>query len=173
MTDLATLEKRIAALEDIEAIKRLKYRYFRACDSKDPEAFRNCFAEGEIVIEYGRIGSYQNRDDLAKVFAELACQEHIVEMHHAQNPDIEIMDKKRARGTWSLYYYMINTRDQNAVQLGGIYRDEYVHTKEGWRMSGSVFEVTSTQMLDFNEGLRLVFAGRTAPVEIDDPSSQA
>ncbi len=173
MTDLAALEKRIGALEDTEAIKQLKYRYFRACDGKDKEAFRSCFAEGEITIEYGRIGSYRSRDELTQVFSDLACQEHIVEMHHAQNPDIEILDREHARGVWSLYYYMINTRDKNAVQLGGIYRDEYVRTKEGWHMSHSAFEVSSTQMLDYSDDLRLLFAGRTAPLEVDNPSSQA
>ena len=173
MTDLAALEQRIAALEDIEAIKRLKYRYFRASDGKDAETFRDCFAAGEIVIEYGRIGSYRNRDDLTQVFSDLACQDHIVEMHHAQNPDIELLDENRARGIWSLYYYMINTRDKNAVQLGGVYKDEYIRTDGGWRMACSAFEVTSTQMLDFAESLRLLFAGRTAPAEIDSPDRQA
>jgi len=36
------LASRIQALEDIEAIKRLKYDYFYFCDSKQPDRVRAC-----------------------------------------------------------------------------------------------------------------------------------
>ena len=174
MENTHSLAARLQALEDIEAIKCLKYRYFQACDSKDPAAFRNCFADGEIVIEYGRIGSYSQRDELTQVFSELACHDHIIEMHHAQNPVIELISDHRARGSWSLYYYMINTRDRNTAQFGGIYRDEYVRGEPGWQMCSSEFFQTSTQLLDYNdEYVKILFGGRTAPATIDDPKQQS
>ena len=37
-----TPEQRLLRLESIEAIKRLKYRYLRACDKKDPAAIKAC-----------------------------------------------------------------------------------------------------------------------------------
>ena len=77
------LNRRIARLEAIEAIKQLKARYFFACDNKQPELVRTCFTDGEMVIDYGRVGSFSNADDMVAVFARLACEEHIVEMHHA------------------------------------------------------------------------------------------
>ena len=36
MSDMATLERRLAVLEDIEAIRQLKHRYFFMCDRKRP-----------------------------------------------------------------------------------------------------------------------------------------
>ena len=36
MSDTAALERRIAVLEDIEAIRKLKHRYFFVCDRKRP-----------------------------------------------------------------------------------------------------------------------------------------
>ncbi|MCM2330955.1 MAG: nuclear transport factor 2 family protein, partial [Pseudomonas sagittaria] len=45
------LEARIARLEALEAIQRLKHRYLNACDLKQVESIRDCFAEGEILID--------------------------------------------------------------------------------------------------------------------------
>lgn len=175
MADLQTLERRIARLEDVEAIRRLKHRYFRASDAKDAQAFRDCFVEGDISIEYERIGSFRNREELSAVFSRLAGNEHIVEMHHAQNPDIEVLDERNARGVWDLYYQLIDLRTKSVTQLGGQYRDEYRKTAQGWRICATEFRVSSTQILDFSDAdaLRPLFVGRVAPGSLDDPEKQA
>ena len=41
-----TLEQRIARLEALEAIRQLKHRYLNACDLKEVESIRDCFATG-------------------------------------------------------------------------------------------------------------------------------
>jgi len=168
------LEQRIARLEAIEAIRQLKARYFQACDRKDPEAVRECFVPGPIDLRYGRIGEFSDRDSMLAVFENLACQPHIVEMHHGQNPCIEILDNDRATGTWGLYYYLIDTRRETVTQLAGFYDDAYEYRGGKWQIARSYYEVTSTQILDLSEGLaRVIFAGVSAPVELDDPGRQA
>ena len=149
---VAELERRLAELDDLRAIEQLKYRYFRACDAKDVEGFRDCFAEGEIVIEYGRIGAFDDRDALTAAFEEMACHPHIVEMHHAHHPQVALVEADLARGEWGLHYRMLNTRDRDAVQLGGRYLDEYRRVDGRWRIRASRFEVESTEMLDFSAG---------------------
>jgi hypothetical protein len=174
MADLATLERRIARLEDIEAIRALKHRYFVACDNKRPAEVRACFADDEVAIDYGRIGRFTRADDMVAVFSELACKEHIVEMHHAQNPQIEVLDAERAEATWGLYYFMVNTRDRSVMQLGGHYIDSYRKIDGEWKISATAFHCTSTEVLDLADGIaRVVFAGSAAPAALDDPSHQA
>jgi hypothetical protein len=174
MTDHAALEHRIRVLEDIEAIRQLKHRYFFACDQKRPAEVLDCFAPGEIELDYGRIGRFSRAADMVAVFTELACQPHIVEMHHAQNPQIRVLDAARAEATWGLYYFMINTRDRNVTQLGGYYVDGYRKIDGEWRIAASAFHVTSTELLDLADGMaRVIFAGATAPAAIDDPARQA
>lgn len=169
-----TLEQRLARLEAIEDIRQLKARYFHACDNKQPEVVRECFAAGPIELRYGRIGDFDDREDMLAIFTELACQPHIVEMHHGQNPRIDVHDADNATGIWGLYYYMIDTRRQLVTQLAGVYNDAYVRRDGQWRISRSCYEVTSTQIFDLGEGLaRAIFAGRAAPVELDDPGKQA
>ena len=171
MEDLA---RRIARLEAIEAIKQLKAKYFFACDNKQPELVRTCFIDGDMLIDYGRVGSFSNADDMVAIFAKLACEEHIVEMHHAQNPQIEVLNDTEADATWGLYYYMIDTRANTVTQLGGFYEDEYRCIEGDWKISKTVYRVTSTQLMDLAEGMaKVIFAGREASPEIDDPSQQA
>jgi len=167
------LESRIARLESIEAIRQLKHRYFMACDRKEPEAVRQCFVDGPIDIEYGRVDNFGCADDMVAVYTRYACESHIVEMHHAQNPVITLLSETEAQGVWGLYYYLINTQRDEVTQLGGFYEDRYRRERGEWKISASRCEVTSTQIMDLGEGLaRVIFAGCQAPTEIDDPSHQ-
>jgi hypothetical protein len=168
------LEQRISRLEAIEAIKQLKAKYFLACDNKQPELVRSCFVDGDMVIDYGRVGSFTNADELVAIYTKYACEDHIVEMHHAQNPQVEITSDTQASASWGLYYYMIDTRQNTVTQLGGFYEDEYRREGGEWKISASCYRVTSTQLMDLSEGLaKVTFAGKEASTEIDDPSSQA
>ena len=170
----STTDQRLYRLESIEAIKQLKYRYLRACDRKDPDTVKHCYAEGEIDLDFGRVGTFRSRDHLVKVFSNLACQPHIVEMHHAHNPEIVIEDESNASGIWGLYYFLINTRDKATTQLGGYYEDRYRRTTDGWRICASRFTVTSTLLTSVEEGLqKLIFLGAQASPDIDDPGAQA
>jgi hypothetical protein len=168
------LEQRIARLEAIDAIKQLKARYFFACDNKQPELVRSCFVDGDMVIDYGRVGRFSNADDMVAIYTKYACEDHIVEMHHAQNPQIEIISDTEARATWGLYYYMIDTRHNTVTQLGGFYEDEYCCVQGQWKISATAYRVTSTQLMDLSEGMaKVIFAGKEAPSGVDDPSRQA
>jgi hypothetical protein len=139
-----TLQQRLARLEAIEDIRQLKARNF------------------------------DDRDDMLAVFTDLACQPHIVEMHHGQNPRIEVQDADHATGNWGLYYYLIDTHRQIVTQLAGVYDDTYVRCDGRWQITRSHYDVTSTQIFDLSEGLaRVIFAGTAAPVALDDPGKQA
>ena len=127
-----------------------------------------------VDLQYGRVGNFSRADDMVAVFAELACEEHIIEMHHAQNPQITVHSATEASATWGLYYFLIDTRQNTATQLGGFYEDEYRCTDGEWKISKSVFNQTSTYITDVSGAtVNMIFAGRTAPAELDDPSRQA
>ncbi len=168
------LEERIARLEAIEAVKALKARYFAACDGKQPNQVRACFADGEVDLRYGRVGDFTRADDMVAVFERLACEEHIVEMHHAQNPQVTVQSATEASATWGLYYFLIDTRQQIATQLGGVYEDEYRCIDGEWKITRSVYNLTSTYITDVSDATaKMIFAGRVAPAELDDIEKQA
>jgi hypothetical protein len=171
---MASLEQRIARLEAIEAIRQLKARYLDACDRKQPARVRSCFVDGDMVIDYDRVGVLNSADELTALFERFGCEPHVVEMHHAQNPQIVVEDDDHASGRWGLYYHLIDTRADSVTQLGGYYEDEYRRVDGEWKISATRFRVTSTQIFDRAEGVaNAVFAGAAAPAEVDDIQRQA
>ena len=123
MTDQHILD-RLSKLEALQAVQALKARYLQACDLKDTATFRDCFANGPVNIDYGPIGCFDQADDLVAIFQDIACHPHMLEWHHASNPQIEMLTPQHAKGHWSLQYQLINTQDQTLTQLGGEYDDE-------------------------------------------------
>lgn len=119
-----SLEQRIENLEHLEAIRQLKHRYLNSCDLKDVEAIRQCFAGGEVLIDYAAIGTFSHRDDFIEVFQKMACHVHVIDLHHGANPEIEL-DGEEATGRWALYYFNIDGRTGASQQLGGFYQDRY------------------------------------------------
>lgn len=157
---MSSIEARLQALEDREAIRQLKARYFFCCDRKDPAGMRACFVDGPMHIDYGVVGSFDNADALVKIYTEIGCQPHMVEMHHGVNPQIELSGADTARGNWSLHYVLIDTRQNQLTQLGGYYEDEFRRTPSGWRISRTRFIATSTLVMALGgDAPKTVFAG--------------
>lgn len=153
--------QRLQRLEDIEAIRNLKARYLFCCDRKDPKGMRACFADKDVHIDYGVVGTFDNADALVKIYSEIACHDYMVEMHHGSNPQIGVLSDTQARGTWSLHYFLINTQTKTLTQLAGYYEDEYRKESGAWKISRTRFVATSTLALDATgEALKSTFAGR-------------
>ncbi|SFF26670.1 SnoaL-like domain-containing protein [Fontimonas thermophila] len=158
------LAQRLQALEDIEAIRTLKARYLFCCDRKDPQGMRACFADGPVEIDYGVVGRFETADALVQVFVEIGCRDHMVEMHHGANPQIELLGPDHARGIWSLHYFLINTQERSLTQLGGYYEDEYRRIAGAWKITKTRFVATSTLVLDIaSPAAKALFAGRAPP----------
>ena len=165
MQQLTDLEEHIWRLQDIENIRALKARYLFACDNKDPKGMRACFADGRVHIDYGVIGTFDNADKLVELFTQLACHDHIIEMHHGSNPQIEVFDDDTAKGRWSLHYQQIDARNNTLTQLGAYYDDRYRKSQGAWKIIDTRCIVTSTLVLDLgSEAVRKLIAARQAPM---------
>jgi hypothetical protein len=145
--NLARLEQRLQALEDLNAIKELKARYLRACDRKQPDIMRDCFVDQGAVIEADGFPSFNDREGWVQVFTELAVNNPaVMDMHHGQNPQITLTGPDSASALWDLNFCQINVKERTIVQLAGEYRDEYVRVAGQWRISTQRFRQTSFQM---------------------------
>lgn len=133
------LEARIARLEALEAIQRLKHRYLNACDLKQVETIRDCFAEGEILIDYGPLGSFRDRDSFVAVYRELACQPRVIDLHHGSNPEIDLLNEDEAAARWALCYFNLDAETGATRQLGGFYQDRYRREGGQWRIVETAF----------------------------------
>jgi len=139
-----SIEERLAALEQIEAIKALKHRYFRACDAKDPDTFRACFIAEGADLDYGPLGGVTDADRMAEIFRRIALHtvegKHVIlDMHHAMHPDIAITGPGRASGQWTLKFRQLNLIERTERLLTGEYDDDYLIEGGQWKMSRSHF----------------------------------
>ncbi|GAB2478554.1 hypothetical protein GCM10027082_31860 [Comamonas humi] len=156
------LERRIARIEDREAIRQLKWRYLRACDRKQPEAVRACFVP-DAVIDYEDFPLFTSRDAFVALYQQFGCVPHIVDTHHGQNDIVEV-DGDTARGWFDLHFFQIDTLNHRQTQLAVWYEDEFVRTPEGWRITRSLSRKLSTLVRegDADGRDRVVVAGRSA-----------
>lgn len=158
--ELEELELQVQRLQDIEDIRQLKARYFHACDQKALGTIVECFAEGEIWIDYGVIGSFKTREAFLALFEEKACHDHIVDTHHGQNAQINWLSPSEATAVSDLYFHQIDTQAQTLTQLSGFYEDTFVNKGSGWRIQQTVFTVTSSLVSQLDEGkVQVLFAG--------------
>ncbi|MFF2507584.1 nuclear transport factor 2 family protein [Streptomyces sp. NPDC058067] len=136
----SSLAERVARLEARQEIEELKYRYLRACDQKDPEAFRACFIREGADIDYGELGTFATVDDLVTLFERIALARHneghlVLDMHHGVHPEITFLSSTEATGRWTLRFRQLNLAEETERVLCGDYDDRYVVEDGAWRLA--------------------------------------
>lgn len=165
------LARRLRRLEDEAAIRALKHRYLNACDQQQPDRAAECFAEGEVLIDFGHIGTFTRREDFAALYRTAGCLPHVLDMHHGGNPEIEFRDDDHAVALWSLDYRNINTRDKTVTFLCVKYHDEYQRRGTEWKITRSRAEYRQALHCTYANGqLEALLAGRSVAESVDHDS---
>jgi len=132
---VSDIERRLHALEDVEAIKRLKYRYWRHLDLKQWEELAECFV-ADATVSYGS-GRYRFSgvtEIIGFLRQSLGVETGSVTIHHGHHPEIELTSETTARGSWALYNYLFNERQKRSVRIGAYYHDDYVKMGGAWKL---------------------------------------
>lgn len=128
MVNLEDLARRVQKLEDLEAIKRLKIRYAKACDDNyNADELAKLFTVDAIWDGRPLFGIYQGREAIHDHFKKAAFK---FAVHYFVSPDITIEgDKAHAR--W--YLFQAATRkDDTPIWLSAFEDDDYVRIKGEW-----------------------------------------
>ncbi|HKN01034.1 MAG TPA: nuclear transport factor 2 family protein [Candidatus Binataceae bacterium] len=125
------LEKRIAMLEDIEAIKKLKARYCLICDDNhNPAEITNLFA-ADGIWEGDGIGPQQGHAAIRALFQKF--QERIAfSQHNVFNPIIKV-DGDRAKGSWYFLGPFTFRKGNRQMWLAARYEEDYVKVNGEWK----------------------------------------
>ncbi|MGA2410880.1 MAG: nuclear transport factor 2 family protein [Candidatus Binataceae bacterium] len=129
--DLGELARKLLLLEDLEAIKTLKYQYCAFCDdSYNADGIAGLFVE-DGIWDGGDFGRCEGRQAIRKFF-EAAPRGLSLAAHQVMNPIIKV-EGDRAAGEWKLFQpCTLETRNgPRAMWLAANYHDEYVRTSSG------------------------------------------
>ena len=123
-------------MDDIEAIKQLKARYFRTMDTKDWAAMRQVFTD-DVVMDTTESGGgiVTGADDFVSFLR--AALDGAVTVHHGHMPEIELTSPTSARGVWALQDFIV-WPDGTRLHGAGHYHETYEKDASGrWRIASS------------------------------------
>ena len=130
---------KVDELCEVEAIKRLKYRYMRCLDLKRWDELRECFCEDATSAYAGGKYSYRGRDAIIGFFREVMTHAMIT-AHHVHHPEIELTSETTAVGSWALEDTVIHTEQDFTLRGAAYYRDEYVKIDGDWKIVHTGYE---------------------------------
>lgn len=122
-------------MDDIEAIKQLKARYFRTLDTKDWEAYRQVFTDDVVVDTTGSGGDTVEGADAFVAFVREVLTDAVT-VHQGHMPEIELTSGTTAVGVWALHDIVI-WPDGTRLDGYGHYHETYEKGADGWRIARS------------------------------------
>jgi len=120
---------------ELEAIRRLKYAYFRTLDLKQfddlgallTEDASASYEDGKTVLE--------GRSAIVSWLTAVLGDPGIVTEHHGHHPEITFTTPTTAAGVWYLQDRVIVPAADVEISGTAFYEDRYRRTEEGWRIA--------------------------------------
>jgi len=132
VTDFTELVKRIRILEDTEAIKKLKAKYWRCIDRKLWDELEECFTE-DVIVDYGPDMQFRGREAVLGFFRDALGKDSVVTVHAGYGAEIEILGETTARGVWALHD-RVTIEPESRLKGWGHYEDEYIKEEGKWKI---------------------------------------
>lgn len=137
----------VAELRDREAIKELRYRYGRAIDARDWEAFLELFTD-EATCTYTGLGSFNGREELRELAEDFIAANYEYTCHLFHHPILEV-DGDTAVGSWLLEVLLAH-HDGTFEWRQGRYTDEYRRVGDEWKFDELVLETGAVHQREFD-----------------------
>jgi hypothetical protein len=123
-------------VDDIEAIKQLKARYFRLMDSKDWDGLAAVFTPDVEIDMRGEGGGVTT--SVAEYLPYLRANiETVTTVHHGHMPEIELSSATTATGIWAMEDELWWPEGSPLRHLHGYghYHETYVKTDGTWHIA--------------------------------------
>ena len=122
-------------MDDLEAIKQLKARYFRLMDSKDWERFAEVFAD-DVEVDLTTQGAGVIRGVAEYVPFLRSVIEDVVTVHHGHMPEIELTSATSAAGIWAFedHLWWPEGSPNSHLHGWGHYHETYSKAEGRWRI---------------------------------------
>ncbi|HXK21408.1 MAG TPA: nuclear transport factor 2 family protein [Myxococcota bacterium] len=133
-------------MDDLEAIKQLKARYFRTMDQKDWDGMRRVFSDDVVMDTTASGGGVVTGADTFIEFLRKAIGD-VITVHHGHMPEITLTSPTTATGIWAMED-MLRWPDGRELHGFGHYEETYEKQGGVWRIKSS--KLTRLRM-DFKE----------------------
>ena len=141
----------MSTLEEIQAIKRLKYRYLRCLDCKDWAGLADTLAPDATSSYDGGRYSFSGPDKIVGFIEGALGRPAVLTRHHCHHPEIDLTSDTTATGVWYLEDTVIDTEHNTQLQGCAFYRDEYVKLDGAWKIRSTGYERTYEEVFDRGE----------------------
>jgi hypothetical protein len=142
---------------EIEAIKRLKYRYMRCLDQKLWDELASCFISDAKAEYSGGAYSYEGRQAIVEFMRTAMDSLAMLSSHRVHHPEIDLTGPDSAVGVWAMEDVVIRTDLDVNIQGPGFYRDRYLKLEGTWLIAETGYRRTYEEVLPRSsvKGLRL------------------
>ena len=127
-------------LQEIEAIKRLKYKYLRCLDQKRWAELAECFTKDATSAYSGGKFSFEGRDAIMEFLEKAMSADSFLSSHTVHHPEIDFTSETTATGVWALHDTVIETNANIVIRGTAFYRDEYVKLDGEWKIQSTGYE---------------------------------
>ena len=122
-------------MDDVEAIKQLKARYFRTMDTKDWAGMRQVFTDDVVMDTTDSGGGVVTGADAFVAFLSETLA-GAVTVHHGHMPEIHLTSPTTATGIWALQDVIV-WPDGTRLYGYGHYHETYARVGGEWRIASS------------------------------------
>lgn len=131
-------------MDDLRDIETVKYRYLRALDTKDWDAFTQTLTP-DVVGDYGSSPDgnplrFAGREELVG-YLRAALPADVVTEHRVTHPELTVTGDE-ATGIWYLQDRVIVAAADFMLIGAAFYRDRYRRTAAGWRICATGYDRT-------------------------------
>lgn len=127
-------------LVEIEAIKQVKYRYFRFLDLKMWDEMTTLFVPEATCAYSAGAYSYEGRDAIIEFFRKSMGRESFLSSHKAHHPEITLTGADTATGIWALEDWVIDTQWELDIRGAAFYTDDYVKRDGEWQILRTAYK---------------------------------
>lgn len=141
-------------LVELEAIKRLKYRYVRLIDLKGWDELATLFTPDATATYSDGKYSFEGRDAIMRFLVEAMASNNMLTSHKVHQPEIAV-DGDTATATWALEDVVIHLDYNLTIRGAAFYTDSYVKVDGEWLIKHTGYERIYEEMEPRRDDVRL------------------
>lgn len=141
-------------LVELEAIKRLKYRYIRTLDQKRWDELAECLTPDATAAYGGGAYSFDSREEILQ-FLRDSLGPTMITMHQVHQPELELTSATTANGTWALEDRVIMVEHKLTLRGAAYYTDRYVKVDGDWKIAHTGYERLFEEMEPRSDKIKL------------------